>query len=106
MARMQTFDAVIVGSGASGGWVAKQLTEAGLRVAVLEAGRKLDPATDYSEHKQPFDMPLRGRRLGTRDTVEEQPIQTECYQCDEYTNHLFVKDTEHPYTTPKDRPFS
>ncbi len=106
MARMQTFDAVIVGSGASGGWVAKQLTEAGLRVAVLEAGRKLDPATDYSEHKQPFHMPLRGRRLGPRETVAEQPIQTECYQCDEYTHHLFVKDTEHPYTTPTDRPFS
>ena len=106
MARMQTFDVVIVGSGASGGWVAKQLTEAGLRVAVLEAGRKLDPATDYTEHKQPFHMPLRGRRLGPRETVEEQPIQTECYQCDEYTHHLFVKDTEHPYTTPTDRPFS
>lgn len=106
MARMQTFDALIVGSGASGGWVAKHLTEAGLRVAVLEAGRKLEPAADYTEHKRPFDMPLLGRRLGPRATQEEQPIQTECYQCDEYTHHLFVKDTEHPYTTPADRPFS
>lgn len=106
MARMQTYDAAIVGSGASGGWVARQLTEAGLRVVVLEAGRKLDPAADYTEHKRPFDMPLRGRRLGPRSTQEEQPIQTECYQCDEYTHHLFIKDTEHPYTTPKDRPFT
>ena len=106
MARMQSFDALVVGSGASGGWVAKQLTEAGLRVAVLEAGRKLDPAVDFTEHKRPFDMPLRGRRYGPLATQEEQPVQKECYQCDEYTHHLFVKDTEHPYTTPKDRPFT
>jgi choline dehydrogenase-like flavoprotein len=103
---MEVYDAAIVGSGASGGWVAKQLTEAGLRVVVLEAGRKLDPAADYTEHKRPFDMPLRGRRLGPRETQEEQPVQVECYQCDEYTHHLFVKDTEHPYTTPKNRPFT
>lgn len=102
---MQTYDAIIVGSGASGGWVAKQLTEAGLRVAVLEAGRKLDPAVDFTEHKQPFEMPLRGRRLGPLETQNDQLVQKECYQCDEYTNHLFIKDTEHPYTTPRDRPF-
>ncbi len=106
MARLQTYDAIIVGSGASGGWVAKQLTESGLRVAVLEAGRKLDPALDFTEHKRPFEMPLRGRRYGPRPTQEEQPIQKECYQVDEYTHHLFIKDTEHPYTTPKDRPFA
>ncbi len=92
----ETFDAVVVGSGASGGWVAKELTEAGLRVAVLEAGRKLDPAVDYSEHKRPYDMPLRGRRYASRALQEEQEIQKLCYQCDEYTNHLFVKDTECP----------
>ncbi|HEY2945497.1 MAG TPA: GMC family oxidoreductase [Vicinamibacteria bacterium] len=99
------FDAIVVGSGATGGWVAKHLTEAGLRVAVLEAGRKLDPAVDYTEHKQPYDMPLRGRDHGFREQVEQQPIQSRCYQCDEYTNHLFIKDTEHPYTFPKDKPF-
>ena len=102
----ERFDAVIVGSGATGGWVAHQLTEAGLRVAVLEAGRKLDPSVDFHEHKLPHDMPLRGRRYGPRETQDEQPIQKLCYQCDEYTQHLFVKDTEHPYTTPKDRVFT
>ena len=55
----QQFDVVIVGSGATGGWAAKQLTEAGLSVAVLEAGRKLDPEMDYTEHKRPFEMPFR-----------------------------------------------
>ena len=104
--RQEPYDVVIVGSGATGGWVAMQLAEAGLRVAVLEAGRALDPATDFTEHKRPFDMPLRGRRYGPRATQDEQPIQKQCYQCDEYTHHLFIKDTEHPYTTPVDRPFS
>ena len=104
MARV--FGAVVVGSGASGGWVAKDLTEAGLRVAVLEAGRKLDPETDFTEHKRSFEMPLRGRRYGPRTSREEQPVQKLCYQCDEYTHHLFVKDTELPYTTPPDKPFA
>ena len=67
----ERFDAVIVGSGATGGWVARQLTEAGLRVAVLEAGRKLDPSVDYTEHKLPYDMPLHGRRYGLRATQDE-----------------------------------
>jgi glucoside 3-dehydrogenase (cytochrome c) catalytic subunit len=102
----ESYDAVIVGSGATGGWVAKELTEAGLKVVVLEAGRKLDPAVDYSEHARPYDMPLRGRRLARRELVAQQQVQVKCYQCDEYTNHLFVKDTECPYTTPKDKPFS
>jgi choline dehydrogenase-like flavoprotein len=46
MTSAEPFDAVVVGSGASGGWVAKELSEAGLRVALVEAGRKLDPAVD------------------------------------------------------------
>ena len=64
--RQDTYDVVIVGSGATGGWAAMQLTGAGLRVAVLEAGRALDPATDFTEHKRPFDMPFRGRRSSIR----------------------------------------
>lgn len=105
MAQDERYDVVIVGSGATGGWAAKQLTEAGLQVAVLEAGRTLDPETDFTEHKRPFDVPFRGRRLGTRARQARQPVQSLCYQCDEYTNHLFVDDTENPYTTPADRPF-
>src|SRR5512134_1589797 len=104
MTDLEVFDAVVVGSGASGGWVAKELTEAGLRVAVLEAGRKLDPATDFSEHKQPYDLPLRGRKKGNREARDTQPIQGLCSALDEYTSHLFVNDDEVCYTTPKDRP--
>ena len=50
-------------------------------------------------------MPFHGRRLGTQASQERQPIQKQCYQCDEYTHHLFIDDIEKPYTTPADRPF-
>jgi choline dehydrogenase-like flavoprotein len=96
-----TYDVAVVGSGASGGWVAKQLTEAGLSVAVLEAGRQLDPAIDYHDHKRTYDLPMRGRL--PRVAREEQPIQQDA--CDAFTSHFFVKDTECPYTSPKDKPF-
>jgi choline dehydrogenase-like flavoprotein len=97
----ETYDVAIVGSGASGGWVAKELTEAGLRVAVLEAGRQLDPKVDYADHKKAYELPLRGEL--PREQREAQPIQKEA--CDAFTSHLFVNDHENPYTTPADKPF-
>ncbi len=57
--RMPTFDAIVVGSGATGGWAAKKLTEAGMQVALLEAGKKITPS-DFTEHKQPWEMPYLG----------------------------------------------
>ena len=60
-----------------------------------------------TEHKRPYEMPRRGDRYSSRATREDQQqIQSQTAQCNEYTNHLFVKDTECPYTTPKDRPFN
>ena len=47
------FDAIVIGSGISGGWAAKELTELGLRTLVLEAGRPITPEQDYTEHKPP-----------------------------------------------------
>lgn len=105
MARREVADAVVVGSGATGGWVAMHLARAGLRITLLEAGRALNPEADFTQHKRPYDMPLRGARHAPRAALERQAVQKECYQCDEYTHHLFVDDTEHPYTTPKERPF-
>ena len=101
----ETYDAILVGAGAVGGWVAKELTEAGLKVAVLDAGRQLDPSKDFLEHKRPWEMPFRGRRYGSRESVERQPVQSQCVMYDEYTAHQFVDDTDNPYTTPADRPF-
>lgn len=98
------YDAIVVGSGISGGWAAKELTEAGLRTLVLEAGGPIDPARDYVEHLAPHQVRFRG--YGDRERLaKEQPIQRECYACDEYSGKFFVNDRENPYTTPDDAPF-
>ena len=69
----QHFDVVIVGSGASGGWAAKRLTEAGLRVAVLEAGRALTDA-DYKEHVQPPQLKYRGRTKAPFERAQPRAV--------------------------------
>jgi choline dehydrogenase-like flavoprotein len=58
--RQRVYDAIVVGSGATGGWAAKVLTEQGLRVVVLEAGRAIDPARDYRMMTQPYELRYRG----------------------------------------------
>ena len=104
MAKQDIYDAIVVGSGATGGWAAKELTQKGLRVAVLEAGRKLDPARDFKEHAWPYELKFRG--FGDRREMRRtQPIQSLCYACTEYGRHLFVNDLENPYTTPAGKPF-
>jgi len=101
----KTYDAIVIGSGISGGWAAKELTELGLRTLVLEAGGPVDPATDYVEHVQPWQMPFRG--WGDRAKLErEQPVQRQCYACDEWSGKFFVNDLENPYSTPADKPFA
>ena len=100
----QTFDAVVVGSGRRlGGEAAHRGGAPGGRAGGGEAAQP--EAEGYTEHTLPHQMPLRGRRLAARDLQARQPVQTRCYQCDEYANHLFIDDAEHPYTTPADRRF-
>src|SRR5262245_44494579 len=98
MPKTEMYDAIIVGSGATGGWAAKELTEKGLRVAVLEAGRKLDPLKDFTEHTWPWEVKLRGLRP-TREMQRTQPIQSLNYACTEFGRQFFVNDLENPYTT-------
>lgn len=100
----QVYDAIVVGSGATGGWAARQLSRSGMRVVILEAGRALDPLKDYSEHAWPYETERRG--FGNREEMERaQPIQSRCYACNEYGHQFFVNDLENPYTTPPDKPF-
>ena len=99
----EEYDVLVVGSGASGGWAAKRMTEAGLNVALVDAGRPLTDA-DYSEHKQAFELRYRGRAPGV--VAKTRPRQRDCYACTEYNYDWFANDLEEPYTTPADKPFS
>jgi len=99
-----TYDAIVIGSGMTGGWAAKELTEKGLKTLVLEAGRPITPDQDYVEHVPVWEMPFRG--LGDRKRMrEDQPIQSTCYACDEWSAKFFVSDKENPYVTAPDKPF-
>ena len=101
-----SYDAIIVGSGITGGWAAKELTEKGLNTLVLEAGRTIVPERDYVEHVPIWKMKFRGwdNRFERERT---QPIQRECYYaCDEFSHKFFVNDVENPYSTDPGKPFS
>jgi len=100
----KVYDAIVVGSGASGGWVAKELTEHGLAVLMLEAGPPRIPTRDFTEHVWPYQLKFRG--FGDQKALlTKQPVQRLCYACDEYSHQFFVNDHENPYTTPPDKPF-
>lgn len=95
-------DVVIVGAGATGGWAAKRLTEAGLRVVLLDAGRPFGPE-DFREHVPAYSLPLRARTKAV--IARTQPQQAAGYPCTEWNADWFVNDGDEPYTTPPGQPF-
>jgi choline dehydrogenase-like flavoprotein len=101
-----TYDALIVGSGITGGWAAKELTEKGLKVLVLEAGRTIVPEQDYVEHVPIWEVKYRGwddRAVRERT----QYVQRECYYaCDEFSHKFFVDDVQNPYSNSPGTKFS
>lgn len=104
MTRRVQWDAIVVGSGISGGWAARELSAKGLRVLVLEAGRPIDPARDYLMNAPAYEFDY--RYLGDQKHLSErQPVQRKCYACDEGATQFFVDDVDNPYSTPEDRPF-
>ena len=98
--QQNTFDAIVIGSGMTGGWSAKELCEKGLKVLVLERGRNVEHIKDYpTATLAPWELP-RHNRL-TKKFLDENPILTQCYAVEEATKHFFVKDNEHPYIQTK-----
>lgn len=103
MADNNTYDAIVIGSGISGGWAAKELTEKGLKVIMLERGRNLEHIKDYvTANKESWEFPHRGGR--TQQMIEDYPVLKRDYPLSETVLDMWVKDKESPYTETK--PFS
>jgi len=100
------FDAIVVGSGISGGWAIKELTERGLKVLLIERGSETIHGKDYvGEGKAPWELPYRGAI--PEDTLNtEYFIQKQCYALNGATKQFFVNDRQHPYISDKKKPFS
>lgn len=95
-----TYDAIVIGSGMSGGWAAKELCDKGLKTLVLERGREVKHLEDYpTATKNPWDFPYRGQL--PLEVNQANPIADRCYAFDDTTKHFFVKDAEHPYIQEK-----
>ena len=100
------FDAIVIGSGITGGLAAKELTEAGLKVLMIERGREIRHQQDYAtELKSPWEMPFRGE--GDQSLyAREHAVQMLNRHFNEYTQGHFVNDAENPYTTEGETKFN
>jgi choline dehydrogenase-like flavoprotein len=97
------FDAIVIGSGISGGWAAKELCEKGLKTLLLERGRDVTHIKDYpTMTKARWDFALRGDI--SRQWKDANPLISRAAGYDETTAHFFVKDDEHPYI--QEKPFN
>ena len=94
------YDAIVVGSGISGGWAAKELCEAGLKTLVLERGRMVKHIEDYpTMHKDPWDLPHGGKT--PNEIVEKHYDKQKRWGFDETNRHFYNKDSEHNYDEVK-----
>src|SRR6476661_7921100 len=94
------YDAIVVGSGISGGWAAKELTEKGLKVIMLERGENIEHVKDYvNATKGPWEFPHRGGR--TQKMIEDYPVLKRDYPLNEINLNYWVKDKECPYVEEK-----
>jgi choline dehydrogenase-like flavoprotein len=95
-----TYDAIVIGSGISGGWAAKELCEQGLKTLVLERGRNVEHIKDYpTATMPPWDFKYRGRM--TTAFLKENPLISKAAGFGEDNAHFFVKDKDHPYIQEK-----
>ena len=97
-----TYDAIVVGSGISGGWAAKELCERGLKTLVLEKGRMIKHGDYPTANLDDWEVPNRGLLTKEEEKDYEKQVRTG-YTVTQYTKHLWTKDTDYPYT--EDKPF-
>jgi choline dehydrogenase-like flavoprotein len=98
------FDAIVVGSGMSGGWAAKELTERGLKTLVIERGRHIEHRVDYKDSLLPWQLPMAGA-VPEEEVERDYPVQSKGGSMTTATQQFWVKDGEHPYSYPPDKPF-
>jgi choline dehydrogenase-like flavoprotein len=100
MPENNVYDAIVIGSGISGGWAAKELTEKGLKTIMLERGRNIEHIKDYvNATKESWEFPHRGGR--TQQMIEDYPVLKRDYPLNETVLDLWVKDKECPYVEEK-----
>jgi choline dehydrogenase-like flavoprotein len=98
--KQHTYDAIVVGTGISGGWAAKELTEKGLKTLVLERGRDVKHVVDYpTMTKEPWQLPHAGRL--SDEELKLYPVQSRTHWVNQANKHWWVNDLENPYTETK-----
>jgi choline dehydrogenase-like flavoprotein len=97
------FDAIVVGSGISGGWAAKEFTQKGLKTLLIERGRHIE-AGDYPTENTPvWELPNQGR-ISKEELDEDYKVQQFTVKSEDAKHH-FIKDTDHPFSQPEDQSF-
>ncbi len=95
-----SYDAIVIGSGISGGWATKELCEKGLKTLVLERGRDIKHIKDYpTATMAPWDFQYRGRV--SRDYLDKNPLISKAAGFGDDTKHFFIQDADHPYIQEK-----
>ncbi len=98
------FDAIVVGSGMSGGWAAKELCEKGLKTLVIERGGHIEHGADYTDSLSPWEVENFGM-VPEEEVAADYAVQSLCYAFSTANKHFWVKDSEHPYTVAEGKPF-
>lgn len=99
------FDAIVIGSGMSGGIAAKELCERGLKVLVIERGPRVEHDAVSDDGRMPWELPG-SDSIPEDELARDYPVQRQCFALNQATRKFWVKDSEHRYTTPAGRPFA